>query len=186
MQYPEVLIIPVLMFLDYYLTIWGAIQRTKAHSKYILIENYELNPMWQNDIKQRKLFNIKQIVLTIAFFIFLIYVFEFYDLSVWYKEGLFGFLLIHNGMLVGRHVSNILTYNYVEKNSDSLNGQIKLSHQFSLHHSQYQYFVVIVPMVAIAILNPKPFTIGCAVGALNSIIYHKLWIRKFKKRKTSV
>ncbi len=174
------------MFSDYYLTIWGIKLRNKGYSNYYEIENYELNPIWQKDIQDQKMFNIRQLTMTTAAFCFFIYVFEFNDLNSNLKEGLIGLLLAHYGMLTGRHFSNLLIYYYIKKHPEDLCGKIKQSHEFSLHNSLYQYFVAIIPLVIIAAVNPTPLLIGCAVGALFSIITHKLWIRKYRKNKTKV
>ncbi len=181
MQHPEIIIIMVLMFSDYYLTIWASKLRDKGHSNYFEIENYELNPIWQKDIQNQKIINFRQLIMTIAAFCFFIYIFEFDDMSYGFKEILIGVLLAHYGMLTGRHISNLLTYNYTKKHPDELIGKIKQSHEFSLHNSLYQYFVAIIPLAIIAIVNQKPMLIGCAIGAAFNIILHKLWIYKYRK-----
>ena len=172
-----------LMFSDYYLTIWGIKLRNKGHSNYFEIENYELNPFWQNDIHDQKMFNMRQVTITIATSCFFVYVFEYADLNSYLKEGLLGLLLAHYGMLTGRHFSNLLIYSYTIQHPNNLNGKIKQNHEFGLHSSLYQYFVAIVPLVIIAVVYPKPLIINCAAGASLSIITHKLWIRKYRKNK---
>lgn len=47
MKHPEVLILPVLMIADYYLTILGSILYSQGYGKHIRFEHYELNPVWQ-------------------------------------------------------------------------------------------------------------------------------------------
>ena len=169
------------MFSDYYLTIWGIMLRDKGHSQFFIVENYELNPFWQKDIQDHKLFNIRQLITVSAAAGFFIFVFEFYDLGSSYKEVLVGLLLAHYGMLTGRHVSNLLTYSYTKNHPEDLSGKVKQSHIFMLHNSSYQYFVAILPLVIIAVAHPSPLLIGCAAGALFNIVLHKLWINKYRK-----
>jgi hypothetical protein len=186
MHYPELLIIIVLMFSDYYLTIWGTKLRNEGHSNYFVVENYELNPIWQHDIQNQKMFNLRQVIMTIAAFCFFIYVFEYMDLNDSLKDGLIGFLLAHYGMLTGRHISNLLTYYYTKNHPNDLSGKIRQSHKYCLYNSLYQYLVAIVPLILIAVVYPKPFIIGCAVGSSFSIITHILWIRKYRKNTAKV
>ena len=47
MHHPELLLLPILMFADYFLTVLGAIHAEKKHSQHIRSEHYELNPAWQ-------------------------------------------------------------------------------------------------------------------------------------------
>lgn len=64
---PLVLIglIGFLMLLGYYLTLLGQACYRRCFSRYIEFEVYELNPMWQEDIKQGKLFNPKHLLMII-------------------------------------------------------------------------------------------------------------------------
>lgn len=178
------IIILVLMFSDYYLTVWAAILREKGHSNFFEIENYELNPIWQEDIKNKKIFNKRHLLMILFAFCFIIYIFEFSDTNANYEEILLGFLLAHYGMLTGRHISNLLTFSYTKKHPGEIKGKVKQSHLFTLQNSSYQYFVAIIPLVIIAVVNPEPLLIGCAVGGLFNILLHKLWIFKYLKKRS--
>jgi len=57
--------VPILMFLDYFLTLAGKKLRDKVYSQHFANEEYELNPGWQKDINKFKLFNYKHILLVI-------------------------------------------------------------------------------------------------------------------------
>ena len=180
MEHPEILLVMILMFSDYYLTLFGAKLRDREYSKYFKVKYYELNPIWQRDIKNKKLFNIRLLLMLLFSFCFFIYIFEFDEMSDLFKEILIGALLTHYGMLTGRHISNIFTYNYTEKHPEELSGEITISHSYNLHTSIFQYSVAIVPIAIIAIVNQTPILVGCVLGALINIVIHFLWIKKYK------
>ena len=45
MRHPEVLFVPVLMVLDYYLTLYGAHLAEQSYRRHFKTEHYELNPI---------------------------------------------------------------------------------------------------------------------------------------------
>ncbi len=77
MKHPELILIPILMFSDYFLTVAGAVLKEKKYADHFKFEHYELNPIWQKEIAQKKWLNPKHIVLTIVFSSVLIFLMEF-------------------------------------------------------------------------------------------------------------
>ncbi|MBK8921077.1 MAG: hypothetical protein IPM81_06140 [Saprospirales bacterium] len=55
MKHPELLLLPVFMLADYFLTLAGAIQAEKKYSHHFQTEQYELNPAWQPRLGPRHL-----------------------------------------------------------------------------------------------------------------------------------
>ena len=81
MNYPELLLLPILMFADYFLTVVGAVQKEKKYSNHFTVQNYELNPIWQQDIAQKKWLNLRHILFTVLITVLLIFLTEFFSIS---------------------------------------------------------------------------------------------------------
>src|SRR5262245_6019846 len=58
MLHPEVLLVPVLMVLDYYLTLYGAHLAEQSYRRHFKTEHYELNPIWQRAVARRRWINL--------------------------------------------------------------------------------------------------------------------------------
>jgi len=182
MNYPEILLLPVLMFSDYFLTILGSIQRDKKHSEHFKLEHYELNPVWQKSVAQKKWFNIRHILWLIFGTTFLSLFFEFGDLPDSFVRGIFGALFVSISMIVGRHLSNILIFRYLIRRTNEISGKVAISHSLALSISMYQYLAVIVPITILVLFVPSPFAIGALTGAVFLFAVHLNWIRKYRKK----
>ncbi len=66
MRHPEALLLPIMMLADYFLTVAGAILREKGYSLHFRDPHYELNPVWQKHIAEKKWLNPRHALLTIA------------------------------------------------------------------------------------------------------------------------
>ncbi|NIP38365.1 MAG: hypothetical protein GWO07_05680 [Candidatus Dadabacteria bacterium] len=110
MQYPEILLLPIFMFADYFLTIIGAIKHNQKYSEHFKTEHYELNPQWQQDVKKIKWFNIKHITVTILATTVLVYIFGNFDLPSALINAFIGCILVLYAVIIGRHISNILIF----------------------------------------------------------------------------
>jgi hypothetical protein len=182
MKHPEIIILPILMFLDYFLTVLGAIQKEKKYSEHFKAQHYELNPIWQKQIAQKRWFNPRHILLTISISIVFAYLIEFCDMSSFFIQGLFGCLFVSFGMLIGRHLSNIMIFRYLAKRPQDVSGEVTMTHSLLLFTSAYQYLVVLIPIIFIAAFTPSPFVFGGLVGTILMIIVHIGWILRYKKQ----
>ncbi|HCE45746.1 MAG TPA: hypothetical protein DET40_19560 [Lentisphaeria bacterium] len=54
MKHQEVLLLPMPMFSDYFLTLLGAVMKDKKYCEHLKTQHYELNPVWQVNIAQKK------------------------------------------------------------------------------------------------------------------------------------
>ena len=54
-----VLVLPLFMLADYYLTLLGE-RQSKEYREHYVLKEYEVNPLWQGDVKKQKWFNPKQ------------------------------------------------------------------------------------------------------------------------------
>jgi hypothetical protein len=110
MNHPEVFIIPVMMLADHFLTVWGAILSEKKYRQHFKIEHYELNPLWQKNIASKKWFNPRHLIM-----VAIITLFCFLWSTGWkdpdmVAEGLFGFLTVLFGSIIGGHLANIFIF----------------------------------------------------------------------------
>ena len=184
MRYPEALLLPVLMLADYLLTILGAIRREGKYGEHFKAEHYELNPVFRNTVAQKKWFSPKHTVLTVLFSGGLVGLLEFGGLPEGFVEALLGCLFVVYGMILGRHVSNLLIFRYVANNPGEISGQVVLAHAMLLAISTCQYIVVAVPMLFLAIFSPTPFVVGGGAGVMLLVSSHLIWrIRYLKKDK---
>jgi hypothetical protein len=178
MNHLEVFIIPVMMLADYFLTVWGAILSEKKYQQHFKIENYELNPLWQKSIAQKKWFNLKHlaIVLIITFFCF-----------IWsngwkdpdpFSEGLFGYFTILFASIIGIHLANILTFDFIIRNPDSISGEIKMSHPLLLCISQFRLLSLLFILILAAVFSPTPFIIGGLCSQIVLLITKLVWLAK--------
>jgi len=179
-----ILLLPVFMFSDYYLTIWGAKLREKCYADHFQIPSYELNPIWQADIREKKIINYRFMTIVVTIFLLVVFLFKVLKPSPFLTNFLSGYILAHYGILIGRHLSNIFLFNYTIKNATEIAGQIQYSQEYSLHASMYQYSVAILPLLFIGVWIQTPFILGCALAGVGYIVMHRNWIRKLRKGKT--
>lgn len=65
MAYPQVLLVPLMLLADYYLTVLGAAQRQKVYAQHFRTQHYELNPLWQRSNARLQRFNPRHILLVL-------------------------------------------------------------------------------------------------------------------------
>jgi hypothetical protein len=85
------------------------------------------------------------------------------------------------GMIVGRHLSNILIFRRFARRPEEVSGQVVMAHSLVLSISTFHYLVVAVPVAMIAVFCPTPFTIGGAVAAVSVFYVHYVWILRHKR-----
>ena len=182
MKHPEVFLIPVFSLADYFLTLVGAVLREKKFGHHFKTELYELNPVWQSVIAEKKWFNPKHLLLTIIETSALVFVIEFGDIPETFVEIVLGFFLVGNGILVGRHLDNILTFWHVIRKPGEISGQVSITHALVLSMSMYKQVVVAVPLILILLFAPSPFMVGATLVCVLQMLMHLIWIWKFKKK----
>ncbi|HSG31910.1 MAG TPA: hypothetical protein VLB82_10230 [Thermodesulfobacteriota bacterium] len=182
MNHPEILLLPIMMFADYFLTILGAIKIEQGYSKHFKTEHYELNPQWQQDVKEIKWFNIKHIIVTILVTIGLGYIFESFYLPYALIKMLIGCILVLYAMIIGRHITNLLIFSYVNRNPGHISGEVNMTHEFVLYLSLFQTVMVLVPIILIAIFSNSYFSYGGAIGITLFILVNYQWIRKANRQ----
>ena len=66
MLHPEMILVPVLLLADYFLTIQGANAAAGKYSQHFRVRHYQLNPLWQQAIARRKWFNPRHLLLVVV------------------------------------------------------------------------------------------------------------------------
>src|SRR6266478_5578659 len=132
MKNPHLLLLPILMFADYFLTVFGAIQKERKYSLHFNSQHYELNPLWQKPISQKKWFNPRHILITVSLSALLAGALEFCNLPGPFVQGIFGFFFVFFGMAIGRHLSNILTFRRMAQKPEQISGEVAMDHSLLL------------------------------------------------------
>lgn len=182
MNHPEFTLIPVFMFADYFLTLAGAILKDKKYGNHFKAEHYELNPIWQKQVAQKKWFNPKHIVLTVVLSSLLILLTEYGVMPEPFIQGIWGCLLALYGMIIGRHLSNLMIFGYMIRKPNEIHGQVTMTHSLLLSMSLFQYLVAFVPLSLITIFSPNPFVFGASIGIVLLIVIHLKWIWTHRKQ----
>ena len=113
MKYPEILLLPLLMLADYFLTVTGRVLRDKKYAQHFKFPHYELNPIWQKDIDQIKWLNIRHLLTTLFFTTCLILLFETDICPDMFIRGSLGAVLVFYVVIVSNHLTNILIFRSV-------------------------------------------------------------------------
>ena len=183
MQHPEVLLVPILMLADYFLTIVGARLYKRGYGKHVRHENYELNPRWQRSIDAGRWFNPRHLLATALVTAVLVY----YGESVEPPDDpsyafLIGLTITLYLIIVGRHLGNILIFRHAINRPADLSGEARLSYRVGLNASQSQLWQVFLPLAAIALYERTAFVCGCLCAPISLAISHLVWARKHQKQ----
>jgi hypothetical protein len=183
MKHPDLLLVPFLMFLDYFLTVWCSILSEKKYKDHFITQHYELNPLWQKQIAQKKWLNIRHIALVLLISAGLVYLLEFEPICDPIAEGILGSFLVSFGLINGRHLTNILLFRYLIRHPNEISGQVSMAHSMQLSISKYQLLGFAIPLLLVTIFSPSPFVIGGLFGTITIIGYHFRWIQRHKSNK---
>lgn len=182
MHFLAVLIVPLLMLADYYLTLWGAIQRERSgYARFFVIENYELNPTFQADIAKRRWVNPRHLLIVLLLTVFLLtftFLMDATQAPTLIFDLFMGFIYTLYLVLIGAHTANLLTFRYVQTNSLQLTGEVRMGPELTVTQSQNQILIVLLPLVVMAIVTQSFFVIGGVLGVLRMIISLMLWKRR--------
>lgn len=182
MEYFEIFVVPFLMLIDYFLTIYSNKLRFKGYSKHFVLNNYELNPIWVKDVNNSKLLNIKHLSLVFLACVFLFYLYHTEKGSNFYKL-IYGAVLMNFILVNSRHISNILIFRFIQNNPDEIKGQIKISERYTYTISAIQYLSCAIVVVPLALISSSFYVYGGLIGCLFLTAIQILWFRKLKKKR---
>ncbi len=178
MNHPEVLLLPLLMIADYYLTILGAVLHKKQYGKHFVIETYELNPEYREEIDSVSLVNLRFVgqVLLNFLILFSVAILSTDTYQFIYQIAL-GFYLTLFGYINGLHVSNILTFLFVKNNPNTFEGSLKIPHKFNLRRSLYNNSILFFPIGFILLFSFSYFVLGALFAVIYNFLLGSFWLK---------
>jgi uncharacterized membrane protein YciS (DUF1049 family) len=182
MNHPELLLFPVMMLLDYFLTVWGAILSERKYKQHFKFEHYEINPIWQKTIARKQWFNPKHLASVAFVSVMCILWSNGWTGRDYVMEGMFGFITIFIAGIIGVHVSNILTFNYLLRHPEFVSGEVTMSHLLTFSMSRFRLCTLFFPLVLISIFSPTPFVIGGLCSQIVHFIVNLVWTAKAKRK----
>lgn len=182
MSQPEFALIPTLMFCDYFLTVAGAVLKERGYDQVFEDGSYELNPLWQVDIDRKRWFNLRHSLLTLSITILLFVIVESGRLSPEFTEGFFGCLCILFGIIVGRHLANVIVlWRVADRVGRSAAAEMG-DQELSLWTSTSQILGIGVPLALMTIFSFSPFAVGAVVAVGLMFAIHLGWIYRSLSR----
>ncbi len=178
-----ILLPPILMILDYSLTMKSANMVKGKYSEHFSVEQFELNPVWQEDVSKAKKFNIKHLIMVLIAAGLAYSVVKLSIFDEWSSYFVLGIIIIPYATIVGRHISNILTFKYVENYSDTLHGKLIVDYIYTLKLSQHMLIGNIFVLSIIYICTFSSFILGGILGYFSLYVSHSMWKGKYKKKK---
>ena len=179
MNHPELLVIPILMLLDYTLTILGAKTSAAVYRQHFKIPSYELNPLWRKSVDQIHWFNPRHFFLVVLVTAFLVYV-DRTKSAEGTIEFLFGMLFGAFGAVCMRHLSNLLTFLYVNRFPNEIDGEVQLSMKLIIMISQFNFVALACLFGVIAVLVPNPYIYGISAGLVVLVLGQSIWAARAK------
>ena len=166
------IIVFALMLTDYFLTIIGNRFKNKKYSEYFDFD-YELNPLYQKDVEKNILINFRQIIYSI------IISFSVYLVALWGSENIVEFmsgaLILHNIIIIARHINNIIIYSNINTKESLVEGKIHLTRKYLLLTSKLNYLAYVLVFSVINIFSFSYFVFGGFVISILMFIIHNLW-----------
>ncbi len=184
LKYPEVLLLPLLMFADYFLAVLGVNARQKRSAGHLAASQYEVNPYLQKTISQKKFFNLQYAVWVIGWTAILTWLVEYGDLPDAFKQLLLGTFLVIFGILVATHLSNLFVFWYLANRPSPIFGNATMPRQLLLSIAMYQTVIVMVPTLVLAISTRSNFARGAVLGTALLLCNHLNWMRQLKRAET--
>ena len=175
MNHPELIAVPILMLADYALTILGAKKSTAVYRNHFTMPSYELNPVWRKSVDQVRWFNFRHLSLVTLVTLLLISVDQTQMLPYDTFALALGMLFGAFGSICGRHLTNLLLFNYLNRHPHEISGQVQLSLKLTLKISQFTYIGLLPLFAIVVVLDPNPYTTGVLLGVLVLVFAHFVW-----------
>ncbi len=177
-----VLVLPLFMLADYYLTLLGE-RLSKEYREHYVLKEYEVNPLWQGDVKKQKWFNPKQLSLVVVFTgIFYFFIQYLYENDFSLLQFMMGAITAPYAIILGRHLSNLLLFIYIRKNPATLEGKVIIPSTYMLVTSRIMVVPGIFMYIVIYAFTQHTFVLGGVVGSMILYGVHFVWARKARKK----
>lgn len=182
MRHPEVFLVPLLMLLDYFLTVAGSKLAARKYRQHFKFEHYEMNPLWQKTISQGKWLNPKHLlIVVIAGFVCFLWADAWTEKSA-QSEAALGALLTLYSVVLAAHVGNLMIFWRMVRNPDEVSGEVTLSHKYLLAMSRSRSLLTLFPIGMAACLAPSPFLYG-GLGALVMFnVIQAIWALNYRPK----
>jgi len=182
MRHSEVLIVPVLMLADYYLTIVGAKLAQSGYRAHFKSASYELNPIWRGDVAKLRWFNPRHLLLAALLTALLLFAAEASDtLDPWFFPVMFGMVLGAFTPIITQHLGNILTFEFMRRNPNEVEGSVTFSMRYAIVASIAQGMTVLVVLALVAWLTQVPIAYGMLAGAGVLMLARFSWFARAKR-----
>jgi hypothetical protein len=182
MRHPESLLVPAMMLADYYLTVYAAVLRDRGHGLHFRLEHFELNPRWQKAVAQKRWFNPRHLALATGASLLLIGLLEFVPELGRLAGFLLGTLLGAYGLIIARHISNILVFRRLIRHPGEVTGEVAMAPAFAIASSCYQIAGLALPLGMIAVFARSSFALGSLLGAVVLVHVHWRWLRRAERQ----
>jgi hypothetical protein len=182
MRHPEVFLVPLLLFLDYFLTIGGSKLAARKYNQHFKFESYELNPLWQKTIAKGKWLNPKHLLIVVLTSLFCFIWADGWAEKSEVNEGVLGALLTLYSVVLAAHVGNLMIFWRMVRKPDEVSGEVTLSHKYLLAMSRSRSLMPLFPIGMAACLAPSPFLYG-GLGALVMFnVIQAIWALNYRPK----
>ncbi|MFV0387243.1 MAG: hypothetical protein ACK5NT_00675 [Pyrinomonadaceae bacterium] len=171
---PEILLLPIFMIADYYLTIWGAFLRESSIANHIKIDSYELNPYLKKEIDNKNLFSFKFFLQVLFHSSILLLAGLFFGETIFYQVLLGAYLGLYSYIL-GLHTSGILKMRFIATHPKAMSGTIRTARAFNIFSAISRTFIAILPIAIILIFSFSNFAFGVLLGITILLIQDIFW-----------
>lgn len=188
--YITIILIVILMFLDYFLTIKSIDLAKQGYSKYIKVESYELNPLFKESVNKMQ-YSLKHFlgVVFVSVIVYAFYYSSVHDILFFNMNGYFMFQGIISSIFIfinASHIRNLIVFNTIKKDKSLLSGKLKQKHLFSLKSYIAESIKLFIILFSLFLFSPSYFTFGFALGPLLIANKNRAWIKKhLRERKES-
>jgi hypothetical protein len=185
MNHPVILVVPVLMLLDFLLTILCAKLSSGVYRKHVRCPHLEVNPLWQKSVDRLEWFNPRYLTLVCVVTTALVVADLMPNFPSSLLELFVGMCLGGPGAACGRHLTNLLTFTFLNRHPTEISGELILTHKLVLEMSLFG-FLGLVPMLGlVVVLVPEFYTAGVLLGILVLCLEHLDWVRQAKCQEIS-
>jgi len=179
-----IIILPLFMLADYYLTILGE-RCSKEYREHHVLKEYEVNPFWQSEVRKQKWFNPKHLILVLVFTALFYLLFQILEEDYRLVQFLMGMITAPYITVLGRHLSNLMLFLYVRKNPTLLEGRIIIPNRYVLASSRIMVVPNILTYIVIYAFTQSVFVLGGVVGSIILFFVHYIWALKARKKADS-
>ncbi len=186
MAHYEIFLLPLLMIADYYLTLIGASLYKQSYGNYFVLDNYELNPMWQSSVGKSEKFDFRHLFMSIVFTIVFMS-FDYYNIiNEKILQVLLGYYIVLYSLINAGHLENIFIFKYTNTHPSLLKGKVFINYEMSVKRSQYRVLSLFIPLSIIAFYTKSYFAWGGALSTIGAWLTHSSWIKWYRQNSAGV